>query len=216
MPELALVAECLATEGDNAALRYIDQLATVLSSDAEAIRAVLYGQQNKMKEATDALVRFFRVAHEDPWPNSELLRRSMARAETIASLDSSKNLASSLYEALRTPFAVWNGESDRQRTLLALGMHLEGNKFGNYTAAAIEAVEPDVIWERKFLETRNACYAAIHSPRAEQARRDLNEFMDAEAFTADISALTRVLKPRSSSESHGAYSIEVEGTRVRQ
>jgi hypothetical protein len=95
-------------------------------------------------------------------------------------------------------------------------MHVDGNNLGDYTSRAIEAFEPNVLWERRFLEIRRACYTALHNPQAKQARRDLDEFINGEAFTADVSALTKVLKSRPSDTTFGAYSIETRPTDLRR
>jgi hypothetical protein len=167
-------------------------------------------------EATESLERFLRAVHEDPWPDQDLIRRSLARAENMGKSDSSKVTARSLYHALRTPLCVWNCQFDRMTRLITLGMHLDGNNFGECTTRAIQAFEPNPLWERRFLEIRRACYTAMHNPQAKQARRDLDEFINGEAFTADVSALTKVLKSRSSDKTFGAYSIETRPTDLRR
>ena len=43
-------------------------------------------------------------------------------------------------------------------------------------------------------EVRKACYAAMHDPRAERARRDLDEFVKQEASMADVAALTKEIE----------------------
>jgi spermidine synthase len=191
LPQLALVAECLAAEGNAAAVNYIEKLAIVRPSDAEAIRAQLYWKQGRAKEAAESLERFFQAAREDPWPDQELIKRSLTLAETVANSDDSKVVAHSLYDSLRKPLCVWNGEAERTVRLLSIGMHLDGKTLGEHTATVIESFEPNVIWERTFLEVRKACYAAVHNPRAEQAAGDLDDFMNNEALTTDVSTLIR-------------------------
>jgi spermidine synthase len=216
LPQLALVAEGLAVEGNAAALSYINKLAEILPSDAEAIRSELFWKQGKTVEATESLERFLRAVHEDPWPDQDLIKRSLVRAEIMANSDLSKVTARSLYDILHTPLCVWNCQLDRMTRLITLGMHVDGKNLGDYTSRAIEAFEPNVLWERRFLEIRRACYTATHSPQAKQARRELDDFMNEEAFTADVSALTKVLKSRSSDTTFGAYSIETRPTDLRR
>lgn len=192
--QLQLLAECLASEGDNAALKYIEQLAAVFPTDAEAIRAQLYWRQGKRNEAGASMEKFLQIAHENPWLDRGLQARAFALLEAIARADLSRANALSFYQALQTPLSVWNGESERAVKLLALAMFLDGEKFGQYTASVVEGFEPNVMWGRNFLEVRKASYAATHNPRAAQAARDLDDFMQYEALTADVSALKREIE----------------------
>src|ERR1700730_12525063 len=194
LSQLALVAECLAAAGDSAALPYIDKLAEILPWDADAIRAELFWTGRRPQEAADTLEKFFRALHDEPWPSRELIKRSLARAEVVANSDRSKIVADFLYNALRKPFSVFNNESDRLATELAIGIYLDGDHPGENTRAAIEAFEPHILWQRQFLQVRKDCYSALGNPRAEQARRDFEEFMKNEASTADVTALTKKIK----------------------
>jgi spermidine synthase len=204
--ELALVAEGLASQGDSSASAYISTLADVLPTDAEAIRSELLRKQDKTAEAVESLHKFFLAVRSDPWVDQDLIRRSLTRTELMAAADKSRETAGRFYDVLREPLAVWNCEVDRRARLITLAMHFDGEKAGKYTASALANFEPDVLWERKFLEVRSNCYRAINSPRAAQAKRDLDEFMNNEAFTADSSALTRIFDARASREGIG-YSI---------
>jgi spermidine synthase len=187
-----LVAEGLATEGNDAATKYIEQVAKIAPSDAEAIRAELLWKQGKTQEAADNLKKFFQIAHDDPWPDHSLIKRAIALAETIAT--SNPAAATALYDILRAPLCVWNNEADRKLRLISIGMCLDGNRPGEHAARAIEAFEPNIIWERQFLEIRKAAYAATQSPRAEQASRDFDEFMQYESLTNDAASLTREIE----------------------
>ncbi|MEY2543837.1 MAG: spermidine synthase [Verrucomicrobiota bacterium] len=200
VPELELVAECLAVEANEAALRYIDELAAIVPSDAEAIRAQLYWKQGKIKEAAENLERFLQTAHKDAWPNEGLIKRSIGLAETMACSDRAVALA--VYDSLRTPLCVWNGETDRELRLVSVAVCLDGNKPGEYTARAVEALEPNVIWDRHFLELRKAAYVSVNNPRSAQAARDLDDFMQSEALTTDTAALTREIEIGSGRQSH--------------
>ena len=208
LSQLALIAEGLASEGDTAALSYIKRLGEALPLEADAILAELYRAQGRAEEAAHTLEKFLRAVRENPWPDQGLISRSMARAETIATADKSKQVAHALYQALREPLCIWNGEADRVVHLMSIGMYLDGNKGGDYTTPVIEALEPHVIWERKFLEIRKARYAAIDSPRLQQAARDLDEFLQREAFTGDVSALRKAIQIGSAQKSPRGYATE--------
>jgi spermidine synthase len=212
LSELELVAECLAVDGDNAALRYIGKLANVLPLEAEAIQAELSWRDRRPQEAVDTLDRFFLALRDDPWPAEELIKRSMSRAEAIANSDRSKVASALLYDALRVPLCVFNNEADRLGTVLAIGIYLDGDNPGDYTRAAIEAFEPHVLWVHKFLEVRKACYAATHSPRAEQASRDFDEFMKHEASTSDVATLAKAIATRSAEKASSESSTQSQNT----
>ena len=170
----------------------VDQVAATASSDVEVIRAELLWKQGNAKEAADKLNKFFQMAHDDPWLDQSLTKRAIALTEAIAC--SNPAAATSLYEALRAPLCLWNSETARELRLVSIAVCLDGNRPGENTARAIEPFEPNIIWERHFLETRKAAYAATHSPRAEQARRDFDEFMQHETLTSDAAALTREIE----------------------
>ena len=188
---LEFVASSLAGEGNQAATKYIDKVAVIAPADAEAIRATLSWKQGKAKEAADTLLRFFQTAHESAWPDTDLLSGSIALAESIANSGRSPEIASSLYDSLSAPLCAWNGEVGREVRLLSIGLAADGDRIGEHTARAIAALEPNVVWNRQFLEMRKTAYAAVHDWRAAQAARDLDEFMQHEALTNDQSALTR-------------------------
>jgi hypothetical protein len=192
--QVTLVAESLAAAGDSAAISYIEKLAAVRPSDAEAIRAQLYWKQGRAKEAADSLLRFFQAAREDPWPDPGLINRAFALTETVAKSDNSKVMAHALYDSLSKPLCVWNNEAERVVRLLAIALHLDGKNLGQYTASVIQTFEPNVMWERAFLEARKTSYEAVHSPLAAKAARELDEFIDNEALTTDVPSLTREIE----------------------
>ena len=134
------------------------------------------------------------VSAESPWPDSIRTVRSLSLAETIAESDFSAEATGSLFEILQTPLCLWNSEIDRLMKLFSIAMHMDGDAPGERTAAAIEQYEPNVLWERSFLEARKTCYAATHNPRAAQAARDLDEFLREEPLTADVSTLTKKIE----------------------
>ena len=193
LPELRLVAECLASEG-NPALDYIDRLASIAPAEADAIRSELYWKQGRIADATQSLEKFLRAAHEDPWANQDIIRRSLWRAEMIAQADGSKKTARVFYDLLRTPLAIWNCESDRRLRLLTLGTQLDGAQVGTYTTPVLELFEPHVKWDLRFLELRQRCYRTTRNPILKQATRDLDDFLNNQALTADTSALAKLFE----------------------
>jgi hypothetical protein len=197
LAQLRLVSECLASQGDGAAVPLIEKLAETSPRDAEAIRAEYLWRDRRPQEATETLASFFRGLREDPWPSRELISRSMARAEAIAKSDRSKIASGLLYDALTTPFCVFASESERLATRLNIGIYLDDDRPGEHALAVLQAFEPYVVWQRNFLNTRKECYLSQHSPLAKQADRDFDEFMKREAVTTDVSGLTKEIEARS-------------------
>ncbi len=189
--QIEIAATNLAIQAKPEAANYIDQIAPIVPADAEAIRALLNWKQGNAKEATEALVRFFRIAHEDPWPDPALINASLALAEEIVHSAQSPEIATSIYDVLSTPLCVWNSEFAREVRIISIAKAADGNRFGERTLRTLGALEPNTVWNRQFLETRKNAYNAVHDPRANQATQDLEQFMRHEALSSDPAALTR-------------------------
>jgi hypothetical protein len=78
--------------------------------------------------------------------------------------------------------------------LLELGRKADGNTSGEYTARAIEAFEPHVIWQGEFLKIRAVAYRNVRSRMADQAMEDLIEFTSHESAIANVSAMARAIR----------------------
>ena len=131
--QLALLAECLAADGDNAAKPYLEKLAQVFPLEADAISAELLWLQRRPEAAVDTLEKFFRALRTEPWPTRELVKRSLMRAEVMAKSDRSKTAAGFLYDALHTPLCVFNNEADRREIALVLAVYSDGSQPGEHT-----------------------------------------------------------------------------------
>jgi spermidine synthase len=216
LSQLTMLAECLAAEGDDAARPYLERLAQILPLENGAISAELAWVQKMPEEAADTLEKFFRSLRNEPWPPRELIKRSLRRAETIARSDGSRAASGLLYDAIRMPLCVFNNEADRRESALVLAVYLDGSQPGERTVRELEAFEPHVVWERNFLEVRKTCYVAMHNPRAQQASRDLDEFVKNEAPTADVSALAKKIKSYSAETTSGPSSNQLDKNNLRQ
>jgi hypothetical protein len=192
-----MVAECAAVAGDSAAPTYIEKLSELLPSEAEAIRAEYLWRTQQFNEAVDNLEKFLRGLRNDPWPNRDLISRSLTQAQVLATSDRSKIVAGFFNTALRDPFCILNNDSDRMTTRLAIATYQDGDYPGDNTRDALKAFEPHILWQREFLEIRKKCYAALRDPRAAQASRDFESFMQREAATLDVATLAREIQARS-------------------
>jgi spermidine synthase len=197
--ELAMVAECLADQANQAALPYIEQLQTIQPTEAEAIRARLLWRENRIEEASTTMEKVIEELHVDPWPGPALVARTMNIAVELAEADKTDRGGQSIFQALQKPFAVYNSEGVRGTTLLRTSMALDHGHVGEHVLRSVEALEPNVPWDFKFLKIRSSCYTAFNHPLAADARSDLVDFLAAEpgglesANPARIESPTRVV-----------------------
>jgi hypothetical protein len=181
-------ANALADSGNEEATALIDKIGLTNPIDASLLRASLRAHQGRAEEAVAELEKSYVACRADPWPMLILLRRSFTLASDIAAADESGAASERLYRALEKPFAVSLAEADRRWTLAQLGSAIDRRGFGNFIHDVIASYEPDVPWEREFLQTRRACYQALSDPRAAQADRDLKRFLGAEPPALDPEA----------------------------
>ena len=175
--ELMMLAESLADGGSEAAVAYAGQLRPWETTDSEIVMARLRYRQGKMDEAAASVERVFLRSRTDPWQTVNAMGRALDLALPLA-----KNhlYAARMYRALEKPFAggQWN---DTRRFYRALISHeMEG--CGPHTVQALRDLEPWVPWRRDILVLRRDCYGSAMLPAlAKRARRDLSDFIAAEA-----------------------------------
>ena len=178
--ELAMVAECLAEKGNEAALPYIDQLQTIDRTEAQAIRARLFWRQNRLEEARATMNDVLALLRVDPWPMQALMARTINLAVDMAEGDKTKAGGMSIYDALQKPFAVYNSDEVRMFALMRVGISVDHGLTGEHVLRSFEAAEPNIPWNWGFLKIRSACYTAFQHPLAANAQRDLVDYLVAE------------------------------------
>ena len=178
--ELAMVAECLADQGNEAALPYIDQLQAIERTEAQAIRARLLWRQNRFEEARATMGNVLASLRVDPWPMQALITRTMNLAVDMAEGDKTNAGGTSIYDALQKPFAVYNSDEARMFALIRVGISLDHGATGEHVLHSIEAAEPHIPWNWGFLKIRNACYTASQHPLAAESQNDLVDYLMAE------------------------------------
>jgi hypothetical protein len=102
------------------------------------------------------------------------MQRAIELAQTVAYEAPDKNLARRLCRALSEPFAVYLWNQNR------LGRRLEvAADLGDPEPLkdALEAFEPHVPWQRRFLEMRLESYIRLADPRTAKAESDLQQFL---------------------------------------
>jgi predicted membrane-bound spermidine synthase len=178
LTEWMMIADLLAQKGDEDASKYIEKFAVLNPTGASLLRGILRGNQKRFDEAATFLESGYVSCRTDPWPAEVVLHHTFPVAVYVASRD--KALALRLYHALEKPFAVNLAEDERRKALAYVGSVLDHDGYSDYTRNVIATFEPEVPWERDFLQTRRDCYRALSDPRATEAARDLDRFLAAE------------------------------------
>jgi spermidine synthase len=193
--EFAMVAECLADQGDAAALPYIEQLETIERAEAQAIRARLLWRQHRIDEARATTQTFITSLYSDPWPSEALIGRAMKVAEEVAQASNRADGGELVYDALQKPFAVYAGEAARLAALMRIAMVLDHGRAGGHVLRNLAAVEPNIPWNLDFLKMRSACYAAFHHPLAADAKADVLDYIMAESGGLESANPARIERP---------------------
>lgn len=169
--ELMLVAEGLADEGSDEALKYIEALRATSPTVADAILARLAMRQERMEDAVELLERCLLVLREDPWPLEFTMERVMGLTQAAIVEDAS--LAPRMLEILREPFSLLVYDDYRRELVVALASRIGFSE----AAEAIEKYEPYPLWTEKFLQYRALVYEKVEHPKAELARNDAVQFL---------------------------------------
>jgi spermidine synthase len=195
LSELALVAECLADRGDDAARPYIDQLNKILPTEAEAIRARLLWREKRIEQATATVQHCIESLRVDPWPSTALVDRTLNVALELIGADNAAGDGQKIFRALQEPFAVYNSDGIRGFALLRASMVLDHGRPGRNVCDSIVALEPNVPWTFGFLRIRSACYTAFEPALAADAQMDLVDYLMAEPGGLESANLPRMEAP---------------------
>ncbi len=177
LTEWAMMAELLGATGDGDALKYIEKVSTLNFGEASMLVALLRFSQGRSTEATEALEAAFESLRTDPWAMPVLVTHSFSIAQHIALQDAGEALAPRLYRALEKPFAVNVAEASRRKSLALIAAGIDRRGHSEYSHKAIAAFEPNVPWNREFLQARRDCYRTLSDPRAKKAEQDLSQFL---------------------------------------
>jgi spermidine synthase len=174
--ELAIVAEAMAEQGDEGALRYVDALRALQPAEADAVIARLWARRDKAEEAMTALEAAFARHRVDPWPMPAIMRHAVELAADLAKRD--RALAERVYAALRLPFA-----GDLQQEMRTDAMLVAAGQLPLETACveALSGLEPHIPWRLSVLSWRSRCYETQKPAWAGRAARELDEYLSGEA-----------------------------------
>jgi hypothetical protein len=196
--ELIMVAECTANEAGPEADAYIEKLRELLPAEADAILVSLLWRRGQVDEAADLLAKVLQRLRDDPWLKTELIERTLILAGQIVDHSSNDSVVARIYDALRKPFCVYNGDNSRQIVSLRCGIKLDKGQYGRYCLPVLESLEPNVPWRSTFLQIRAASYRATNHPLRVQAERDVKKFLSQQPARLDV--LAPIEKPGLQSE----------------
>jgi predicted membrane-bound spermidine synthase len=118
--EIAVIAQSLAENADDAALPFIDRLRPLKPAEAAAILARLRLRQNKHSEAAAALESAFATYRSEPWTWPFIMSLALESAKELTARQG--ETMGLVHEALSQPFALNMFDESRRATLLALDM----------------------------------------------------------------------------------------------
>jgi spermidine synthase len=172
--DLLMTGECLADGADPRAPEIAAALAREQPIEAELVMARWHAAAGRPREAGEHLLAAFDAYRKDPWVYRPLVQHTFRLVIPLARGD--RSLASRLYAALSQPFAARMFDGQRRVTRIWLTREMGGP---SRCAEAIRSLEPHVPWDELFLTYRHECYRQTGSPLAEEARRDMEEFLAA-------------------------------------
>jgi hypothetical protein len=183
--ELAATADMLGWAQDARASEYIDRLALTNVAEATLLRAMVLARRGFFADAAAAFEIAYQGFRKQPWAIMPVLQNSFPIAEYVAAQDSTGGFARQIYSAIEQPFSVYTFEADRRKTLLALGKLIDGAAYSEFTRRAVTLFEPNVPWDREFLQTRHDCYKTLGDARQRIAEIELKRFLRGEPQRLD-------------------------------
>ena len=165
--------------------QYIERIRQVQPTEAEALLANLRWRQHRPLESAVALQTAFTRYRTDPWPHTDLMRRTIELAVNVARGDQQGNVARVLFDSLSAPFCLHLNQDLRLRALVMISSHLDSVTGSMLLPDAVAKFEPHVPWEEPFLFVRFNAYDRAGHRLRERAMDDLNEFRENQPFAFD-------------------------------
>lgn len=170
--ELALVAETSADVADEGADELIARLRTEQPAEADSCLARLRLRQGRHEEALAALEQALSRYRRDPWPSSLVMQGALDAALELAGQRT--DLAPRVLEALREPFALRMLDEVRTEEAFLIASL---DPPGPDCARLLEPVEPNVPFNREWLEYRVRCYLFTDHPLFLKAVAERDDFL---------------------------------------
>jgi predicted membrane-bound spermidine synthase len=176
--ERRVIAESYAEIADGASAEpMIAQIRKEQPIEADVIEAKLRLGERRYALATEALERAFVAYRSDPWPGQTIMGRALDLAIRLGQWDPDKQTASRLFTALDDDFTVALYRQKRYFTRYVLSTMFDPECVQPRSLAAVRAFEPNLYWERDYLERRANCYAkAANKAAAISAREDVEKY----------------------------------------
>jgi predicted membrane-bound spermidine synthase len=171
LTELAVIAHLYAESGSSKAEPLIEQLGKHLPTEAEALRGILAWRQTKVGESAERLATALRRLRSDPWVLEHIRAKTFDAAISVAQAD--RTQAPKLLQALGEPFAACYADEARRAAACVIAEELGPAAVAEF----VESFEPHVPWSQRFLTYRQQAYRHAGHRLADQADRDLQEFV---------------------------------------
>jgi spermidine synthase len=173
--ELAAFIAASVEVGDESALPFIERLRELEPVEADALLARLRMRQDRLPEATLALVAALTGYRRDPWPWPFLMNQAL---ETVKELAQRHPLSvPELRVALSEPFGCYMMDEARSEALLVIA---RSRPMDDECVRVLEPFEPYFPWALDLLTWRSQCYERVHHSEAERAKAEVEEFSNAQ------------------------------------
>ena len=171
LTELAVIAHLYAQSGDSRAEPLIEQLRDHLPAEADALRGILAWRQRNFSESAQWLAAALERSRRDPWMLEHIRLKTFDAAIGVAKADPQQ--ASRLLQALGKPLAANYADETRRFAACVIAEELGPGRVAEF----VESFEPYVPWTKEFLGYRQHVYRDAGHRLADQADRDLREFL---------------------------------------
>lgn len=179
--EIMALAEGLAKNGDEQALRLLDGQEKIWPASTAMIKALLAYKKQQFEEAVTEMEQALLFLRSSPWEIQIIIERGLQFAVDLAEQGTPEQ-ALQLWNAMDEPFMLFRQESGRRTCLLAISQSISVEKT---QATLLRWFEPNPIWDENLLILKNNIYSVTGHPQLEKARRDLELYYSAESISVD-------------------------------
>ncbi len=175
--QIATFAEALADSGDERTTYFVEQLRRTQPIEADVVLARLRYRQGKHREAALAMSSALTAYGADPWPPPIVMTRALTLSVEIANTSRDPEVAATMFDAARPPFAAMLFNEARLAVLLQLAAIADRGRCGPRTEAALEQLGPHVPWVLEVLRMRMICAEPRGGQVARDAERDYRAYV---------------------------------------
>ena len=150
----------------------LERLGEIAPEGVDIVQASLAYRAHEPELAVEHLTRAFDRLHESPWPDADLMFTGMKMIGQIGLQD--RRLVDRILAVLKDPFASRVLDEQRADIGFQIATH---HRMPTECVHFLSSLEPWPPWREKLLELRVTCYEIANSPKLNQAREDLAEFV---------------------------------------